>query len=169
MNHLDIALIVLIIIFFIIGWKLRGIFIVIIPAAFFIGVFFANITYPIFARIISPGVPNEVKRHLIAYCIAFVIAAGAVVIIGVFLAKGFDFLRLTFVDRTIGAVVLITVLLVPLYLLLAFMDKQLHFNLLDFHNALHKSLLFPKIEKYVFFIIRLPVLKHLSVIETILK
>jgi uncharacterized membrane protein required for colicin V production len=168
MNHIDITLIILILISFAIGWKLRGVYVIIIPIAFFAAVLFANLTFGIFAKVLEHGVPNEAKRHLIGYSIAFLMAAAVVVFAGMFLAGGFDFFRLTFIDRALGAVILITVLLIPIYLLFSFIDS-LHFNLFDFHNALKKSMLYPKIGKYVAFIMKLPVLKNFKILETILK
>jgi uncharacterized membrane protein required for colicin V production len=169
MNQIDIAIIILMLAFFAIGWKLRGVYVIIIPVAFFAAVLFANITFGVFAKVLAKGIPNEAKRHLIAYSLAFLIAATAVVFAGMFLARSFDFFKLTFVDRALGAVILITVMLIPVYMLLTFMDKQLHFNLFDFHNALKKSLLYPKIGKYAVFIMKLPLLKHFGVLESILK
>jgi uncharacterized membrane protein required for colicin V production len=168
MNHIDIAIIVLILASFAIGWKLRGVYVIIIPIAFFVAVLFANLTFGLFAKILEKGVPNEAKRHLIGYSIAFLLAAAAVVFAGMFLARGFDFFKLTFIDRALGAIILITVLLIPIYLLFSFMDN-LHFNFFDFHNALKKSMLYPKIGKYVIFIMKLPVLKHFKILESILK
>lgn len=168
MNHIDIAIIILVLASFAVGWKLRGVYVIIIPIAFFAAVLFANLTFGVFAKILT-GIPNEAKRHLIAYSIAFLIAAAATVFFGMFLAKGFDFFKLTFVDRALGAVILITVLLIPIYLLFTFMDKQLHFNFFDFHNALKKSLLYPKIGSYVLFVMKFPLLKHFKVLEAILK
>jgi uncharacterized membrane protein required for colicin V production len=169
MNHIDIAIIILILACFAVGWKLRGVYVIIIPVAFFAAVLFANLTFGLFAKVLEAGVPNEAKRHLIGYTIAFLIAAAAVVFAGMFLAKGFDFFKLTFIDRTLGAILLITVLLVPIYLMLSFLDNQVHFNLFDFHNALKKSLLYPKIGKYAVFVLKIPLLKHFKVLEAILK
>ncbi|HRU39287.1 MAG TPA: CvpA family protein [Candidatus Goldiibacteriota bacterium] len=169
MNHIDAAIIVIILASFLIGWKLRGVYVIIIPAAFFAGVFFANLTFGIFAKALAAGVPNEAKRHLIGYSISFIIGASVIVLAGIFLARGFDFFKLTFVDRILGALILITAMLLPLYMLIIFLDRQVHFNLFGFHEGLKKSLLFPKIEKYSLLVLKLPLLKHLRALEAILK
>lgn len=169
MNYIDITLIVLLIVFFAIGWKLRGVYVIIIPIAFFAAVLVANITFGVLAKVISAGVPNEAKRHLIAYSIAFLLAAAAVIAVGVFLAKSFDFFKLTFVDRALGAALLITVMIIPVYLGLSFLDYKVHFNMFDFHEALKKSVLYGKIAKFSGFILKLTLLKHFKALEFILK
>jgi uncharacterized membrane protein required for colicin V production len=169
MNQIDFALLIIILACFAFGWKLRGVYMIIVPVAFFIGIFFANITYDAFSNMLAAGVPNEAKRRMIAYCISFIISAGVVIFIGMFLARGFDFFKLTFLDRALGAAILISVMLTPIYFLFIFLDNKLHFNLMDFHLALKHSLFFPRIQKYVEFLSCLPMLRQLAMLEAILK
>jgi len=169
MNYIDIILIIILFFSFAIGWKFRGIYLIVIPVAFFTGIVFANVGYPVLAALLKDVIPNETKRMLISYTLVFLSFAGLVVVAGMLVTKFFDFFQLTIIDRVLGAIIFISVIIIPVYFLFTFLDRTAGSALPGFHESIKNSLFFPAIQKYVFFIIKLPALKHLAIIETILK
>src|ERR1035437_207526 len=166
MNYIDIVLIITIIIGFSIGWKLRGVLMVVIPVAFLAGIFVANTSYHFFALGLVKYIPTESKRFLISYVIVFLIASSILVFIGVFLSRFFDFFNMAFIDRIFGAAILITLLLIPVYFIF---DKAAGFGKLNFAKDTAKSFLFPYLKTYIGFLFKIPVLKHLDMVKKILK
>ena len=169
MNYIDILLVIIVFFSFAIGWRMRGVYLIFIPIAFFTGIIFANVGYPVTAFFLKGLIANETKRMLIAYTTTFLVFGAAVVLTGIFTAKFFDFFKLTFVDRLLGAVIFISIIIIPVFFLFSFLDKTIGFNAFSFHDSLQRSLFFPAIRDYTFFIVKLPALKHLTIIETILK
>lgn len=168
MTYIDIILIIIFLMAFTIGWRLRGIYTITIPIAFFIGLFFANAGYTTMSEILSKTIINETKRMLISYTILFLIASSIVIIIAYTFAKFFDFFKLTIFDRILGAIIFICFISIPIYFIIFTMVK-LNFNYFNFINAVKNSFIFPHLEKLTLFIIHLPVLKHFSIIKTIIK
>lgn len=166
MNYIDVILIITAIIGFFLGWKLRGVLMVVIPLAFIAGLFAANYGYHSMAGILAGYIPTESKRFLISYVIIFLIASSILILIGVLLSRFFDFFNMAFMDRIFGAVLLITLLLIPAYFLFTKLEG---FANLNFKTDTGKSLLFPYVKTYINFIFKIPVLKHLDTVSKILK
>jgi len=168
MTYIDIILIIIFLMAFIIGWRLRGIYTITIPIAFFIGLFAANMGYITMSEILNKIITNEAKRMLISYTILFLIASSIVIIIAYTFAKFFDFFKLTIFDRILGAIIFICFTSIPVYFII-FTLVKLNFNYFNFINAVKNSVIFPHIEKLTIFIIHLPILKHFSIVKTIIK
>ena len=166
MNYIDVILIVTVLIGFFIGWKMRGVLMVVIPLAFLAGIFSANAGYHGLSLMLVKFIPTESKRVLISYVIIFLLTGSVFVFIGVLLSRFFDFFNMAFVDRIFGAAILITALIIPVYFLFNKLDG---FAKLNFLKDTGKSFLFPYVKTYVSFIFKIPVLKHLDVVEKILK
>ena len=169
MNYIDIIIVITVFLAFAMGWRFRGIYLIVIPIAFFTGIITANVGYPLMSFFLKSSIINETKRILISYTLVFLIFSSSVVFAGIFAAKFFDFFKITFIDRALGSLIFISIVLIPFYFLLSFLDNAVGFAALNFHESLKNSLFFPSVEKYVFFIIKLPALEHLSVFKTILK
>ena len=166
MNYIDIVLIITVIIGFFIGWKLRGVLMIVLPLAFLAGIFAANLGYLSLAGTMVKQIPTESKRLLISYVIIFLCASSVLVLVGVLLSRFFDFFNLAFIDRIFGALILITVLLIPVYFLF---DKLDGISKLNFAVDTENSFLFPYLKTYVKFIFKIPVFKHLDIVEKILR
>ncbi len=167
MTYIDIFLIIIFLFSFILGWNLRGIYVITIPIAFFSGILIANIGYHSLADMLTKHITNETKCFLISYTILFIITSSIVISIAYTFARFFDVFKLTIFDRILGAVIFICFISIPVYFTLIGLIK-INFNWFNYNNALNNSLLFPYLEKLTFFIIRLPVLKHFFAIKKIL-
>ncbi len=167
MTYIDIILIIIFLFAFILGWNLRGIYVITIPIAFFLGILVANIGYLSLAELLVNYISNETKRFLMSYTILFLIASSLVIAIAYTFARFFDVFKLTVFDRILGAIIFICFISIPTYFVLISLLK-VNFNWFNYINALNNSLLFPHLEKLTFFIIRLPVLKHFFFIKKIL-
>jgi len=167
-NYIDVFLICVTGLLFMFGWRIRGIYAIVIPASFIAGIFFANFFYLPFSSLLEGAVAAEKKRHLLSYTLVFLIFASLIIMAGIFAAKFFDFFKLAFLDRALGAALLICALMIPLYFSMAGLSKT-GFNKFDYRSKLKQSVLFPLLENYTGFIVRLPAVKHLEVIEKILK
>ena len=166
MNYIDVVLIITAITGFFIGWKLRGVLMVVLPIAFLAGIFAANSGYLPLARFLAEQIPTESKRYLISYVIIFLSSSSVLVLIGVLLSRFFDFFNMAFIDRTFGAIILITVLLIPVYFLF---DKLDGIAKLNFSTDTGNSFLFPYLKTYITFLFKIPVFKHLDMVEKILR
>lgn len=166
MNYIDIILIIVALIGFLIGWKLRGIFMIIVPAAFLLGIVAANLGYHNLSALLAKHISEESSRTVISYCAIFLIASSIIVFLGVFISHFFDFLSLAFLDRILGAAIMITVLIILVYLGLDHMRDKNMFNL---NTGLQHSLFFPYIQKYADFIFKIPILKQFTIANHIIK
>ena len=166
MNYIDVILIITVMTGFFLGWKLRGVLIVVIPIAFIAGIFAANSGYLSLSGMLIKQIPTESKRLLISYVIVFLAASSILVFAGVVLSRFFDFFNMAFVDRIFGAALLITVLIIPVFFLF---DRLEGISKLNFKGDTSKSLLFPYVKTYIGFVLKIPVLKHLNIVEKILK
>jgi uncharacterized membrane protein required for colicin V production len=166
MNYIDIVILIAVITGFFIGWKLRGILIVIIPLAIIAGIFAANLGYHNLAGLLVKHIPTESKRFLISYSVIFLVTSSVIIFAGVVLSRFFDFFNLAFIDRIFGAAILISLLLVPLYLLF---DKYKGVWGFDFSKDAGKSLMFPYLKTYISYIFKIPVFQHLDAVTKILK
>jgi uncharacterized membrane protein required for colicin V production len=166
MNYIDVIFIITALTGFFVGWKLRGVLMVVIPIAFLTGIFAANFGYQGLAEMLVKHIPTASKRLLISYVIIFLIASSIIVVMGVVLSRFFDFFNMAFIDRIFGAAILITVLIIPVFFLFTRLNG---IDRLDFKGDTRKSLFYPYIKTYVGLIYKIPVLKHLDVIEKILK
>lgn len=156
MNQVDFILFLIILLFFTIGWKIRGIYLIFLVSAFLVGIFLANMTYNFFAKNFFNSVNDVSKKIIISYLAAFVFFASIVVIIGILLSKFFDFINLTIFDKIFGAIILVTVGLIPFYFILNFMVS---IDAFGFKLAAKKSILFPLVKKYVISFLNLPIFK----------
>jgi uncharacterized membrane protein required for colicin V production len=166
MNYIDIILIIVVLLGFFIGWKLRGIFMIIIPVAFILGIVAANFGYHGLAKLFVKHIADESRRTTISYVIIFLVTSSFIVFAGVFITHFFDFLSLAFIDRILGAAILITALLIPAYLVLDYMSDR---NMFHFAVDLKKSMFFPHLKAYITFLLKVPILKQLSVVDKIIK
>ena len=166
MNYIDIMLIIIALFGFFIGWKLRGIFVIIIPVAFILGIVAANFGYRGFARLFAKHIAEEPRRTFIAYLIIFLVTSSIIIFTAVFISHFFDFLNLAFIDRILGAAVIITALMIPSYLVLDFMNDR---NMFHFAADLKRSCIFPHLKTYVTFLFKVPILKQLSIVNKIIK
>jgi uncharacterized membrane protein required for colicin V production len=139
---------------------------IVLPLAFLAGIFAANMGYLSLAGHLIKQIPTESKRFLISYVVIFLASSSVVVLVGVLLSRFFDFFNLAFIDRIFGALLLITVLLIPVYFLFEKLDGIAKLN---FQSDTGRSLLFPYLKTYVTFIFKIPVFKHLSMVEKILR
>ncbi len=156
MNHIDLILIFLFFLFFAIGWKIRGIYLIFLPIAFFAGIILANATYPFFAKIFFKTITNESKKIILSYLTAFICFASITIIAGILISKFFDSLNLTIFDKLLGGLILVLITLIPVYFIFnIFVDM----NLFGFKTSVKASLLFPLMEKYVLLILKIPVFK----------
>lgn len=168
LNYIDILIIISLLFFLMVGWNIRGIYMILIPLAFFLGIFVANLTYFSLASVLENTIPNEAKRYLISYSIIFLTVITIIVFSGITTAKFFDFFKLAFVDRFLGAILMCFLLAIPLYFLLMFIGKT-GFNGFDFQGMLKDSFLFAKLKIYATAVFKLPMIKQLSALERILK
>jgi uncharacterized membrane protein required for colicin V production len=166
MNYIDIILIIIAAFGFFIGWKMRGVLVVIIPVAFIAGIITANFFYHPLSALLSSYIKDDSKRTLLSYTIIFALACGIIVSGGFALSRVFDFFNMAFVDRIFGAAILITLLAIPLYLIMRNLGGS---DLLPFHKDLAKSTLFPYLKNYVEFIFKIPLLKSFAVVDRLLK
>lgn len=156
MNQADFILLLIIFLCFAIGWKIRGIYLIFLPIAFFIGIIMANFTYPLLAKIFFKSIINESKRMIISYIISFIIFASITIICGIIVSKIFDFVNLTIFDRLLGALILIVIGIIPFYFII---NLFAHLNFFGFKSAVKTSLLYPLLEKYILLILKIPVFK----------
>ncbi|MEI7640810.1 MAG: hypothetical protein WCJ46_04795 [bacterium] len=171
MNYIDIILIVLLCLSFIIGWKLRGIYIIIIPLAFILGALAGTMGYEGLAKTFS-FIKNDMNRKLIAYSFLFVLGAGVVVTAGIILARLADVFALTAVDKFIGGTVCMTLLVLLLNSFYMASDKisviKVGASKTDIKADFKASAIFPYIEGYAAFLTRLPVINYLNGIKKII-
>lgn len=168
LNYIDIFIVISLLFYLMVGWNIRGIYMILIPLSFFLGIFIANLTYYSLAGVLENAIPNEAKRYLISYSIIFLTVITVIVFSGITTAKFFDFFKLAFVDRFLGAILMCFLLAIPLYFLLLFIGKT-GFNGFDFQGALKDSFLFAKLKIYATAVFKLPMIKQLSALERILK
>ena len=168
MNYIDIFIIISLMFFLMVGWNIRGIYMILIPLAFFLGIFLANVTYFSLASALEGLIPNEAKRYLISYSLIFLTVITVIVFAGITTAKFFDFFKLAFIDRFLGAVLMCLLLSIPLYFLLYFIHKT-GFNGFDFQVHLKGSFLYSRLEIYAAAVFKMPFIKQLSAFERILK
>ncbi len=166
MNYIDIIILVTVLLGFFIGWKLRGIFMIIIPIAFLAGIVTANFGHVWLAKLLAPHVSDPSRSVLFSYLIIFILASSLIVFVGVAITHFFEFMSLAFIDRILGSILLITLLLVPVYLTFNFLGEK---NLFNFKKDLKKSLTYPVVKAYSKFIFRIPVAKEAVKAEKIIK
>lgn len=159
MNQIDIILVLTIFIFFAIGWKIRGIYLIFLPIAFFVGILLANITYPVFAKLFFKSTPNETKKILISYLVSFAFFASIIIICGFVIAKFFDFLNLTIFDKLLGGLLLVIIIIIPAYFFINFLSNN---NLFGIRESTKTSLLYPLLEKSILFFFKLPIFKTIK-------
>jgi len=160
MNFVDVLLILIIFAFFAIGWKMRGIYILFLIVAFFAGIIMSNIAYPFFLHVFFKSSIKESKSIILSYVISFIIFASIVVIIGILISKFFDVMNLTVFDRLLGALFLSAISIIPVYFIFSSFAQM---NLFGFKNATKTSLLFPLLENYILFIIKIPIFKTIKI------
>ncbi|MFP4465951.1 MAG: hypothetical protein ACLFP1_02765 [Candidatus Goldiibacteriota bacterium] len=168
MNYIDIFLIITLFLFFAIGWKLRGIYLIIVPIAFFTGIITANIGYTEFSRALT-FMESEEKRLLLSYTLLFLLGSCIIVFAAITAARFFDFFKLTFIDRALGAFIFMSAAAIPLYLFMNMLNKLTLTDVINYHTALVESFLFGKLESYALFLVKLPLVEHLSVMRSILN
>jgi uncharacterized membrane protein required for colicin V production len=165
MNYIDVIIIIVGLTGFFIGWKMRGVLVVIIPVGFIAGIIAANYLYHPLSTILTPLLKDSSKRVLISYTVVFAIACGIIISLGFAISGVFDFFNMAFVDRIFGAAILITILAIPLYLLFQKLGGLKGFQL---RADLEKSVIFPYMRNYVEFIFRIPFFNHFSVLNKII-
>jgi uncharacterized membrane protein required for colicin V production len=166
MNYIDIILIIAAMFGFFLGWKMRGVLVVIIPVAFIAGIITANVFYHPLSALFTSAIREESKRILLSYTLIFAVTCGIIISLGFALSRVFDFFNMAFIDRIFGAAILITLLAIPAYLLLQKLNGPEN---LQMHKDLAKSALFPYMKNYVEFIFKIPLLKNFSVIDRLIR
>jgi len=159
-NYIDIILFFVVIVFFLLGWRLRGIYLIIIPIAFFVGIFIANISYIAASKIMSGIIKTQPNRNLIAYTMMFVIAAIVVIFAGMTLARFFDVFKLDFIDRLLGAVIFTFIMVIPTYFLMIFISK-LHASA-HIKSAIETSIIMGMLKSYINFIVKFTLFKKIT-------
>ncbi len=165
MNYIDVIIFIIVMLGFIIGWKLRGILTVVIPAAFFAGIVASNYGYKPFSGLFVNFMADNGNRETLAYILIFLICSSILIFAGVALSRFLDFLSLAFIDRLFGAALLITVFAIPAFLLMDWLSHIQRFNL---SADLHGSFLYPYMETYCEWFFKIPVLKDINIVQKIL-
>jgi uncharacterized membrane protein required for colicin V production len=168
MNYIDVTLTVLAIVCFIIGWKVRGMYILIIPAALIAGLIVANMEYKGFSGSLK-FVTGDTKKQLLAYTLLFIAASTVTVFLFIAIAKLFEFFALTIVDRAFGAVILITIMAFASYFMLINLEKTSMAKNKDFRESLDRSYGFKFTSKYVGFLQKIELSKQLGTFHSLLK
>lgn len=141
MNILDLIIIVTLSIAFLLGWKIRAIHLLGMVASLFLGIWIAN-HYHIQLLSLYQGLPPAINVTL-AWLTTFLIAVISISIIFSFVAKTFEFIRLKWLDRLLGAalsLVFILVVVIISLLVINTMAKTFQWKIID-HSVLAKSLL----------------------------
>jgi|DewCreStandDraft_4_1066084.scaffolds.fasta_scaffold03128_1 uncharacterized membrane protein required for colicin V production len=160
MNQIDIILVLIIFICFSIGWKIRGIYLIFLPIAFFAGIILANITHPVFAKLFFKSITTETKKILISYLVSFAFFASIIIICGLIIAKFFDSLNLTVFDKLLGGLILVIIIIIPVYFLINFLSFN---NLFGFKDASKTSLLYPLLNKLIIFLFKSSIFKNIKI------
>lgn len=169
MNYIDIILLLICVLFFVLGWKARGIYLIVIPLAFFFGIIAANYGSAWLDPKLAKLIKNDVTRSLFAYALVFLVASGLVVLGLLSLARFFDYHDMSVFDRLLGSLALILLMLIPTYYLLLFLGEKLTYKPLHLKETLGKSYFFPYLQKYVLFAVNLGVLKDFLKYNLIIK
>lgn len=168
MNYIDIFIIISLMFFLMLGWNIRGIYMILIPLSFFSGILLANLTYASLASVLQNIIPDDAKRQLISYSVIFLAVIVVIVFAGITTAKFFDFFKLVFIDRFLGAVFMCLLLAIPLYFMLFFIGKT-EFNAFGFQGYLKTSFLYSKLELYASSVFKMPFIKQLPSLEILFK
>ena len=160
LNLIDIVLFFVIIAYFLLGWRLRGIYLLVIPIAFFVGIFIANLSYLATAKILTGLIKTQPNRNLMAYTLMFVISSGVVIFAGMTLARFFDVFKIDILDRILGAVLFTLIMVIPTYFVFEFLQKlplSMHLK-----SNIETSLILTVIKNYVNVILKMTLFKHIS-------
>lgn len=156
MNSIDLILILIIFLCFAIGWKIRGIYLIFLPIAFFAGIMLANSTHHFFANIFFKSITNEAKKNIASYLTAFIFFASIIVIIGILISRFFDYMNLTIFDKLLGGIIFTSAGIIPFYFIFNFF---ININFWGFKEAAKTSILYPLLGKYILLILKIPSLK----------
>lgn len=169
MNYIDLIFILLIVLFFFLGWQLRGIYIAVIPIAFFVGILAANAGYNFFAAKVFKFIVKDTSRVLLSYSTSFLIASSIIVLIALSIARFFDYHKMTALDNFLGAAAMILTMAIPIYFLFLFLGEKVTMKGLHFKESLNHSMIFPYIQKFALFVVRLPILQDFLKYNIIIK
>jgi len=151
---------------FLLGWKARGMIIMMVPAALLLGIITANIGYQPFAKII-PFISSAEKRQLFAYTVLFLASSTVVVFFFMAMVKAFDFFALAFVDRAVGAVLIISFALIVSMYSFSVLAEKMEKNT-GFQQALEDSKVYSLSSKYLGFAGKIRVNKQLAVLKSLI-
>ena len=167
MNYIDIILVIFIFFSFLIGWKARGMLVIMVPAALILGIITANLGYQPFAKLLT-FINQPEKRQLLAYTLLFLTASTAVVFFFMAIIKAFDFFALAFLDRAIGAFILICVILLISTYSFSVLETKLE-KQSGFQQALEDSKVYTLSNKYLGFAKKVNVEKQLMVLKSLIN
>ncbi|MBN2753898.1 MAG: CvpA family protein [Candidatus Goldbacteria bacterium] len=167
MNYIDIILCIVIFFGFLAGWKTRGMIVMMVPFALLAGIITANLGYKPFSEMLN-FVSDPEKRLLLSYTLLFLTASTAVVFFFMALVKAFDFFALSFVDRALGAALIISfALLISMYSFSLLEDKMEKES--GFHQTLSESKVYTLSSKYLGFAKKVNVEKQLAILKSLIN
>lgn len=167
MNYIDIILCIVVFFAFLIGWKTRGMIIMMVPAALLAGIITANLGYVPFSKILTFMHAPE-KRLLLAYTLIFLTASTAVVFFFMAMVKAFDFFALAFVDRAVGAILIISFALIVSMYSFSLLAEKMEKNT-GFQQSLEDSKVYSLSVKYLGFAGKISIDKQLAVLKSLIN
>lgn len=167
MSAIDITLIIIAFLCFLIGWRIRGVYLFIIPLAFFVGIIAANYGHVPFLKLLTKSYASSPKGLMISYAIIFLFAVSSVVIAGIFLAKFLDVFKIDLVDKALGGFLMIAVAAAPVYYMLIWGQTKIKAEW--YTKAVENSVLLPFLAKYAAFLIKLELSSQVGVLKSLIR
>jgi len=167
MSAIDITLIIIAFLCFLIGWRIRGVYLFLIPIAFFVGILAANYGHAPFLKLLTKTHAASPKGLMISYAVIFLLGVSTVVITGMFLAKFLDVFKIDLVDKALGGFLMIAVAAAPVYYLIVWGETKIRADW--YAKAVENSILLPYLAKYAAFMVKLEVSKQVGVLKSLIR